>query len=187
MPALVISPRIPKGTIDHRQYDHASILKTLEDLFGLPALTNRDLSASSLLPLLTHTVRTDAPQTLPDAADSLLPECDKPAIPSADVAGVSAEEAHNLIQASVSSYEQNQSQDDVSGSIANSQRGFLTVALRKSLLMAPESERQRIVQDWRQIHTAGSARQYMANLAQRSRRQAKESVSKGGEDKIWSF
>ena len=52
VPAIVISPFVPKGTIDHRRYDHASILKTLEDLFGLDALTDRDAGAGK--PTLAH-------------------------------------------------------------------------------------------------------------------------------------
>jgi phospholipase C len=65
VPAIVISPRIPKNLIDHRTYDHASILATIEKLFELDPLTDRDRNANSLTPLLTlMTPRTDAPTTV---------------------------------------------------------------------------------------------------------------------------
>jgi phospholipase C len=41
VPAVVISPLIPANLIDHRVYDHSSLLATVEDLFGLPTLTER--------------------------------------------------------------------------------------------------------------------------------------------------
>ena len=52
VPAVVISPYIPKGTIDDRTYDHTSVLRTIEDTFMLGRLTQRDTHANSLLPLL---------------------------------------------------------------------------------------------------------------------------------------
>src|SRR5207245_6630087 len=48
VPAVVISPLIPKNLIDHRLYDHASVPATLESLFGLTALTARDAKAARL-------------------------------------------------------------------------------------------------------------------------------------------
>jgi phospholipase C len=52
-PAIVVSPLIPKGTIDHRIYDHASVPATLEAIFGLHPLTARDANAGNLLSLLS--------------------------------------------------------------------------------------------------------------------------------------
>ena len=69
VPAVVISPRIPRNLIDHRVYDHASIPATLESLFGLPALTARDASANRLDALVTlPAARADCPATLPAPA-----------------------------------------------------------------------------------------------------------------------
>ena len=48
MPAVVISPLIPANTIDHRPYDHSSILATIERLFELQPLTERDRTALDL-------------------------------------------------------------------------------------------------------------------------------------------
>ena len=53
VPAVVVSPLIPADTVDHTLYDHASILKTLEQLFGLNPLTQRDAAANSVLHLLS--------------------------------------------------------------------------------------------------------------------------------------
>lgn len=66
VPAVVVSPWIPKGTVDHRAYDHTSIPKTLEDVFGLPNLTARDKAAKSVRSLLALTEpRPDTPVALP--------------------------------------------------------------------------------------------------------------------------
>jgi len=71
VPAVVISPRIPKGLIDHREYDHTSILATLEMLFDMNPLTARDANANHLETLITLTAaRDDAPARLPDPAPS---------------------------------------------------------------------------------------------------------------------
>jgi phospholipase C len=71
VPAIVVSPLIPKNVIDHRVYDHASIPATLESLFGLKPLTARDAKANLLESLVTLKVaRNDTPETLPAPADS---------------------------------------------------------------------------------------------------------------------
>jgi phospholipase C len=69
VPAVVVSPWIPGGVIDHRAYDHSSIPKTLEKVFGLTALTKRDEAALSVSDLLKlPAARTEAPNLLPDPA-----------------------------------------------------------------------------------------------------------------------
>jgi phospholipase C len=69
VPAVVVSPLIPRNVIDHRVYDHASIPATLEALYGLKPLTQRDARANNLLPLLSlGEARTDTPATLPEPA-----------------------------------------------------------------------------------------------------------------------
>ena len=45
VPALVISPYTRRGVIDHTVYDHTSMLATVEKLFGMGSLTNRDQAA----------------------------------------------------------------------------------------------------------------------------------------------
>lgn len=65
VPGILVSPLIPAGTIDHTPYDHTSVLKTLEELYGLNSLTKRDEHANSILKTLScKTPRTDCPTTL---------------------------------------------------------------------------------------------------------------------------
>jgi phospholipase C len=49
VPALLVSPWVRKGRVDHRVYDHTSLLATVKGLFGLPEfLTRRDAQANTL-------------------------------------------------------------------------------------------------------------------------------------------
>ena len=64
VPAIVVSPWVARGCIDHTLYDHSSVLATLARLFKLKPLTDRDRHANDLLPLLTDTCRTDCPQRI---------------------------------------------------------------------------------------------------------------------------
>jgi phospholipase C len=71
VPGIVISPLIPRNLIDHRLYDHSSIPATIEEIFGLSTMTNRDGAANRLTALATLAApRPDAPATLPSPADS---------------------------------------------------------------------------------------------------------------------
>ena len=79
VPAVIVSPLIPEGTIDHRAYDHSSIPKTLEEIFGLPHLTARDEAANSVTSLLTlEAPRNDCPEQLPAPIPSAPPPADVP-------------------------------------------------------------------------------------------------------------
>lgn len=78
VPAIVISPLIPRMTIDSRVHDHTAILALLEKRFGLPALTERDKWAadndlSSLFSLSEP--RTDTPRTITPASDHAAMSC----------------------------------------------------------------------------------------------------------------
>ncbi|HZZ80218.1 MAG TPA: alkaline phosphatase family protein [Gemmataceae bacterium] len=68
VPAVIVSPLIPKGVVDHTVYDHSSIPATLERLFGFPALTQRDAQANDLQGLLTLSTPRDTPTTLNNPA-----------------------------------------------------------------------------------------------------------------------
>ena len=71
VPAVVISPWIAKNVIDHRVYDHSSVPRTVERVFGLPYLTERDHHANDLLALVTLSApRTDTPATLPGGMEA---------------------------------------------------------------------------------------------------------------------
>ncbi|WP_196140564.1 alkaline phosphatase family protein [Aliikangiella sp. G2MR2-5] len=67
VPAVLVSPYIEAGTVyrvsaQETPIDHTSILKTIEERFGLPSLTQRDAVAPSLANVLTlDKVRDDNP------------------------------------------------------------------------------------------------------------------------------
>jgi plastocyanin len=48
VPAIVISPYAKKGFVDHTQYDTTSILKLIEERWGLVPLGTRDAAATGL-------------------------------------------------------------------------------------------------------------------------------------------
>ena len=73
VPAVVISPLDREEFIDHRVYDHASVPRTAEKLFGLPYLTERDHKANDVLTLVTLPVaRTDTPTSLPGMMEAAM-------------------------------------------------------------------------------------------------------------------
>lgn len=68
VPAIVISPLIPRKLIDHRVYDHSVIPATVEQLFNLDPLTDRDANLVGLQSLATlKAPRTDTPTHLPNS------------------------------------------------------------------------------------------------------------------------
>ena len=64
VPAIVVSPWVARGQVDHTVYDHSSVPATLERLFGLQPLTDRDKHANDLLHLITQTCRQDCPEEI---------------------------------------------------------------------------------------------------------------------------
>ena len=65
VPAIVISPLVRRGVVDHTLYDHTSMLASVERLFGMKPLTKRDAAANDFLHLFSlDTPRDDAPTTL---------------------------------------------------------------------------------------------------------------------------
>lgn len=65
VPTILASPWIPKGKIISTQLQHTSVLATLRELWGVASLTKRDQGATSLLPELSETARTDTITQLP--------------------------------------------------------------------------------------------------------------------------
>jgi phospholipase C len=137
VPAVIVSPLIPKNTIDHRLYDHASVPKTLQDLFSLTAMTERDKNANSLLPLLLtlDAPRTDTPETLPSPVNSGLP-----LMAAAPVQSKAIPANHGSLP------------------------GFLHAALKTDLETSPVSEHPAIKAQFSQIHTQEDARAYMSKV-----------------------
>jgi len=77
VPAVIVSPLIPRNLIEHRPYEHASIPATVERVFGLHGLNSRDGRCNGANHLATlATARADTPRTLPAVAT---PQPRKPA------------------------------------------------------------------------------------------------------------
>jgi phospholipase C len=55
VPMLVISPYVPQGEITHTQYEFASILKFVEQNFGLPSMHTTDERATSMVNMFNFT------------------------------------------------------------------------------------------------------------------------------------
>lgn len=143
VPALVISPLIPRNLIDHRLYDHASVPATVEGLFGLNPLTKRDAAASPLTSLLTlPEPRKDAPTVLPPVA-------------SAGAAPLDAE----MADAAASSVSRPDDPAD-EGNLA----GIVQAALRQDLAVSPPAERPAIIARVRSIKKRSEAIQYLNDV-----------------------
>jgi phospholipase C len=70
VPAVIVSPWIPKGMVEHRNLQHTSVIKTMSDMFGLAGpLNKRDKSAASFADLFKKLnaprAATDMPKKLP--------------------------------------------------------------------------------------------------------------------------
>jgi phospholipase C len=73
VPAVIVSPLIPAGTVDHTLYDHASVSATLNALYGTGFMTQRDAKANTLTHLLSLSEpRTDCPTTLNNPAQAMV-------------------------------------------------------------------------------------------------------------------
>jgi phospholipase C len=70
VPAVVISAYTQKNSISHRVFDHSSVPATLEAIFVLPSLTDRDEAANNLTSLAAlQSMRTDTLSALPNVAE----------------------------------------------------------------------------------------------------------------------
>lgn len=153
VPAVVISPFIPRGTIDHTVYDHASLLATVEKLYGLKPLTRRDREANTFNHLLSlETPRTDTPATLPDAADSSLVRKD-------DSRGRSI--PHDAAETANPGAEL--------GQIEPMLRGFLHFSFLIDYKLAPTPARKAVMRKFMKISNRSDALQYMNEVGARMR------------------
>jgi len=156
VPALVISPYIERGVIDHSVYDHTSMLATVERLYGLPNLTERDRAADDLLKLLTReTPRTDAPATLPSPA---VPDPSLPCEEDDDEDTLLLKRSELRIARKRGVFRERSVREFP---LTRSQVGFLQVALLKVLQTAQHPEREVWIDDYKQVQTGVDAAIYM--------------------------
>jgi phospholipase C len=135
VPAVVVSPLIPSNVIDHRLYDHSSIPATIETLFGLPPLTKRDAAANNVASLLSlATPRANAPKRLPE-----------PAAPT----GPRVARARRTPESTVDS-----------GNLP----GFVHIAMRHELALAPPEARHAILLRVQAIQTRAQAAAYISEV-----------------------
>lgn len=149
VPAVVVSPLIPKNTIDHRLYDHASIPAAIEAVFGVNSLTARDRQANSPHQLLSLTApRPDAPMTLPSLAGVPVRAVMTMAVPDLDT--VTASRPDDTVD---------------QGTLPV----ILHAALRQDLEMSP-GERTQVLKRVESIKTREQARKYLADVQKKLRR-----------------
>ena len=66
VPLVVISPYAKRGTVFHGTSDFTSVLRFMEELYGLPSLTERDANANDLINAFDFTQKPAAPLVLPE-------------------------------------------------------------------------------------------------------------------------
>jgi len=148
VPAVVISPWIPKNVIDHRLYDHSSIPATLEKLFGMDPLTERDRAANALLPLLSlDAARADTPTSLPSPVGSPASEMLSMTIaPSADYSQLVPSRPYDSVN---------------DGSLPV----IIHAAMRQDIELSPPEDRDRIIAKVASLKTRSDAAAYLAAVS----------------------
>ncbi len=158
VPALVISPLIRRGVIDHTIYDHTSMLASVERLFRIRPLTNRDRAANDFLHLLSlESPRTDAPTRLPEPAANPHPlSCEEDDDQTEDALIVRRSELRMALR----SGRYNEQPVDALRPTA-SQIGFAQVALLRILQTARYPERQQWIDQYKAISNGIDAALFM--------------------------
>jgi phospholipase C len=155
VPAIVISPLVPAGTLDGTQYDHTSLLATLESFFGLKPLTQRDAGANTLNHLFSlPSARTDAPTNLTNPAPSDFTCDDDPRL-------VETGENSSRLQAE----RDGPGWTRYRGPVDSSLRGFLEIAFLKALALARGRDRRQIRKEYLAVETHGGARRFIRKVA----------------------
>jgi len=158
VPAPVISPLIPHGVIDHTIYDHTSMLASVERLFGMKPLTNRDHAANDFLHLPSLEVpRTDAPTRLRGPATNRHPlSCEEDDDQTEDKLVARRSE----LRIALRSGQYNEQPVDALRPTA-SQIGFAQVALLRILQTARYPERQQWIDQYKAISNGIEAALFM--------------------------
>ncbi len=144
VPALVISPRIPRNLVDHRQYEHSTIISTVARIFGLRELTRRTSMTSDLKPLARlEEPRTDCPMTLPDPAG-----------------GSIARVIKTPFDATTAKHPEQLLDDDPTGRLA----ATIASALAQHLEVAPPFEHETIIARVDALQTRAEALEYLKEV-----------------------
>jgi phospholipase C len=158
VPAIICSPWIPRNLIDHREYEHASVPSTVENLWGLPSMTDRDNHARNLSSLLTlSSPRLDTPQFLPPAAEPQASCPDDTEDMASTSEGLTARPKGATLFDSMALA---RARETNPYAITSTSAAFLLVALRHDLQVAPRSERSRIYEQVRKFRAMGEAALY---------------------------
>jgi phospholipase C len=146
VPTIVVSPLIPRNLIDHRRYEHSTIVATLIRLFGLKELTARSSLTSDLKRLATLDVpRSDAPMTLPDPMGG---------------AFALARVVKTPFEASSVKQPERAIDDDPTGMVA----ATVASGLAQHLEVTPQSEHPAIIARVKALQTRGDALEYLKEV-----------------------
>jgi len=149
VPAIIVSPLIPRGMIDHTVYDHTSVLATVENIFGVLPLTERDKQAHTLSHLFSlATPRTDAPLTLPEPAHS----------------GIACEDE---TEESLAARQLAENPTKAAAHPDPSLQGFLHIAFLRDMHASSPTEREQQTAKYMNIQTQRDAKHYLAEVRQK--------------------
>jgi phospholipase C len=145
----VVSPLVPANLVDHCVHDHASVLATVEAIFNLKPMTQRDAQANNLLSLASlKTPRLDAPTSLPAPANPMTGERAMRAA-AMGLPGPPATKPTEAVDAD------------------RNMPGFLYSAMRSDLDLSPPEQRAAILARVGAIHTRNDARLYIEEVRQK--------------------
>lgn len=159
VPALVISAYTAKGTIigddpaaQSTQFDHSSVLATVEKAFGLAPLTNRDAAANNLLIALNQAT----PRLAPGEALTSLPD------PAPDSAVAGPADPAQIFAASPKA------------ALSTNQKTMAALALACELKMTPEPYHAALISNHQKLVEQGDASHYIRTVEAKvaARRQA---------------
>jgi phospholipase C len=159
VPAIVVSPFIKKGTIDHTYYDHTSGLASLERLTGMGHLTNRDKNANDFLHLFSlNNPRQDAPATLPKTAVSDCNVCGDDS-ESKTKSGLIQQQQDLISARQTGLYRGREMATETTPS--NMQKGFAYIGLLKVLVTAKYPDSEEWKKQFRRINTKLDVAQFL--------------------------
>ncbi|TDV19579.1 alkaline phosphatase family protein [Paraburkholderia caballeronis] len=163
VPAIVVSPLVPRNVIDHTRYDHTSLLASMERLFGMKPLTARDAAANDFLHLLSLAApRADAPATLPAPDDS------RPQLACEGDDDTDSQSADRLLQQRSTLRLARREGRYMARAVADyrlkpSQVGFMQVALLKVLNRTTQPDKARWLDAYRGVQTGIDAAIFMTD------------------------